>query len=271
MYTDLKDREVEDVPQTRWTRHLPWATLAMAGLLVFEFTREPALAAAVICAKFGWNDLRTAFWIRRVDPRPERGRTCFWFFLAAGLWRIVVSALIALVIVLFLAIIVLSFVVALRQANPWQVAQPFDRMAFAAMVEAYVGLWLAVVVSYIGLGCALRRRVKVWVDPQVHQSRREAIWPPIYWGRNRAGRLVNLATLLTFFLIMFGLAAGTMAARLPPIIVFVAFLVLPIALTPVARAVRKRIVARTPWECWSMQEYYEGGEPVLVQSFDRVS
>src|SRR5690348_12629896 len=79
----------------RW--HLSWPMLFLAGWLLYEFTAQPGLAALVACAKLGWGDVRTAVWLRRVDPDRTRGQTCFWAYLTYGLWKIAVMATLTMI------------------------------------------------------------------------------------------------------------------------------------------------------------------------------
>src|SRR5207302_5843758 len=59
----------------------------------------------VMCLKLGWDDFRTAFWLRRRDPSRRRGRACFWLYLANGFWK--VSAIGLVVSLLFILIAIL--------------------------------------------------------------------------------------------------------------------------------------------------------------------
>jgi hypothetical protein len=66
--------------------------------LLYECTAQPGLAAAVACAKFGWADLRSVLWLRRVDPDRRRGATCFWGYLTFGLWKVAVASTLAMIL-----------------------------------------------------------------------------------------------------------------------------------------------------------------------------
>ena len=70
-----------------WQRHLTLPGLLALGWLIFEATSQPALAVVVVCVKFGWNDLLTAYWLRVRDPEPGRGRACFWLYLTGAFWK----------------------------------------------------------------------------------------------------------------------------------------------------------------------------------------
>src|SRR5205823_1721793 len=50
------------------------------GWALYELTTQPALGAVAVCLKFGWEDFRTARWLRRRDPNRRRGRACFWLY-----------------------------------------------------------------------------------------------------------------------------------------------------------------------------------------------
>jgi hypothetical protein len=69
-----------------------WSITALAGWLAFDLSAEPAVAAAVLCCRFGWNDLLTAVRLRRCDPDRARGRAISWFYLASGTMKVSLSA-----------------------------------------------------------------------------------------------------------------------------------------------------------------------------------
>src|SRR5947209_8481201 len=89
-----------------WRPRLTWPALLLAGWFLYEATAQPGLAAAVTCAKFGWADFRAARWLLRVDPDRRRGRACFWFYLAFGLWKVAVLATAVVIALLFVGSLV---------------------------------------------------------------------------------------------------------------------------------------------------------------------
>jgi hypothetical protein len=84
--------EETDLRNPVWNRALVWSTLGLVGWLAFELTAQPAVAAAVVCSRFGWNHIRTAVWLWRYDWNRGRSFACLWFVLAAGVTRVVVFA-----------------------------------------------------------------------------------------------------------------------------------------------------------------------------------
>ena len=65
----------EEEPERRgWVSrlHLSWPMLFVAGWLLYEFTAQPGFGTLVACVKFGWADVRTALWLRRLRSRPPQ-------------------------------------------------------------------------------------------------------------------------------------------------------------------------------------------------------
>jgi hypothetical protein len=75
-----------------WNSAFLWSIAALAGWLAFDLTAEPAVAAAVLCCRFGWNDLPTAVRLRLCDPDRARGRAFSWFYLASATMKVFLSA-----------------------------------------------------------------------------------------------------------------------------------------------------------------------------------
>lgn len=82
-----------------------WPVLIAAGILVYELTAQPGLGAAVACAKFGWDDFLTAFWLRKRDPDRARSWTCFWLYFASGLWKVATAGIVAMFSIGFLVVL----------------------------------------------------------------------------------------------------------------------------------------------------------------------
>ena len=86
----------------RWANVLSVPLLLVIGWVLYELTAQPALGVAAVCIKFGWDDFRTAWWLRRRDPDWRRARACFWLYLASGLWKLAISASLMIFAYIFL-------------------------------------------------------------------------------------------------------------------------------------------------------------------------
>ena len=106
MNDDAQSDEVFEIEQSGDSgvlAHLPWWLILTVAFVVTELTAHPAIGVGVLCLKFGWDDFRTALWLRRRDPNRRRGAVCSWFYLSSGLWRVFLwSFALMLVAILFL-------------------------------------------------------------------------------------------------------------------------------------------------------------------------
>src|SRR5947209_18895965 len=75
----------EERPGRGWHGPFTWTGLLAVGWVLYELTAQPAVGAVAVCLKFGWEDFRTALWLRRRDPDRRRGRACFWLYAGNGL------------------------------------------------------------------------------------------------------------------------------------------------------------------------------------------
>ena len=171
----------EDPPSDRWTERISWGATLPLGWLIYELTAQPSFALVVACAKFGWNDFLTAHWLLRTDPVQGRGRTCFWFYVASGLWKITVAAFVITGSILML-------MVALNGKPP--------RGLFDAGLTAAIGITLLSVIPLVGVMHARVFKVKVWVDSSIHAYRKYDIWPPQATGLNSTMGLLFPALLV---------------------------------------------------------------------------
>jgi len=165
----------------RWTERISWGAMLPLGWLIYELTAQPSFALVVACAKFGWNDFLTAHWLLRSDPDSGRGRTCFWFYVASGLWKITVAAFVITGSILIL-------MVALNGKPP--------RGLVDAGLTAAIGITLLAVIPLVGVMHARVFRVKVWVDSSIHEYRRHDLWPPRATGLNSTMGLLFPALLV---------------------------------------------------------------------------
>jgi hypothetical protein len=262
--TDLDDRALdrtEDRADSSRRRRpsLVLPILLTAGLLVYELTARPELGAAVACTKFGWEDFLTARWLRHRDPDRRRGRASFWLFVAAGLWKTAVTAVVVIFAVAFLE----------SHFRPPPVNQPLPPSACiaGAMFMAAAGFCCCTVATTYAFVLAVRHHVRLWIDRRVHGDRRAERWPPASGTsrRNRAGAVLFTA----LFLGMLGLLVvvnmtlhGVVAwAGLQPgtrdivdmvvnLVCGELFLLFPVVMLICRDILANLALARTPAECW---------------------
>ena len=258
MYEGPPERPDEPEPR-RWLVAPSWYVLVLLGWLLYEWTAQPGLAAAVTCAKFGWADWRTACWLRRVDPDPRRGRTCFWFYVAYGLWKVALMATLVMFVLLLVG----------AAANRRQAARPpgagLSPAAVGVLAAAGVGFGLSFLTTYLSLWSALRNRVKVWLGAAPDLARRERYWPP-YRGEQNAAPFVTVTTLvLTLWFALLGTALACLAWGPGPasgVLLGLLTLASPLTLF-VLKYLERRVFARSPEECWPPDEVgvvYQGDE-----------
>ena len=197
---------VEDpfVPQSAWNRALVWSTLALVAWLGFELTAQPAVVAAVVCSKFGWNDLLTALWLRRRDPHRGRGRACSWFCLSAGVTKMVIAAF---TLTMVISAVLISIEGVKPQANP---NAPFPVVVWGPGILMAVGLPILALLAFVGCVSARRHHVRVWIDEPLHRARRAAAWPPDFSG----ARMHNMARGPWLLMVAFVVVAAMLLATL---------------------------------------------------------
>lgn len=232
---DVLDAEL---PGRGWLEQISWGVMLPLGWLIYELTARPSFAIVVACAKFGWNDFLTAHWLLRTDPERGRGRTCFWFYIASGLWKVTVAAFITTGLILILMVVL--------NGNP-------PRGLIDAGLTAAIGISLLAVIPLIGVLNARVYKVKVWVDSSIHDCRRLAVWPPKATGFNSTMGLlfpallvpVVVTALVTFRLGIWSLLTCVLGEGLYLWMLF------------------RGVAAKQPAECW---ETLATPEPDAVES-----
>lgn len=233
--------------------------LFLAGWLLYEFTAQPGLAALVACAKVGWADVRTALWLRRVDPDRGRGRTCFWAYLTYGLWKVAVMAT--------LTMIVLGMFGTLfdRAARPPQGNNGFSPVFGGALAAMAIGFGLSFPTTYVALWSALRNGVRLWLGQAPTRARKERFWPPQHGSVNAALYVGFTSLMMTLWLMVF--LAGVLGVLLQPagvaLLVFLLGTLVSIVLVILIHfRISYRVIANSPQECWIA---LEGEEVYQVQ------
>jgi hypothetical protein len=238
---------------TQWRAPITWSALLVLGWLVYELTAMPALGAFVVCFKFGWNDFRTARWLRHIDPFRSRGRTCFWLYTAAGLWKIALTG----------TLVMFGVLVWLVIQNPG----PKNGQAIGAVaLQVFLGAWVATLLGFalstlttcMAVGRAWRHGVPLWLQTSTHQARKENVWPSLQLHssrqRNKAGRLIKWALMVLVLAasVAIPLAVQRRLRFLPFVLVFLALLPLAVRLF---RAIRlKGLLAASPAACWGTED-----------------
>jgi hypothetical protein len=246
----------EDDEARRPRKSFAWVILAFAAWLAYDLSAQPAVGALTLCAKFGWDDLVTAIWLRRNDGDQARGKTCSWFFVALGFWKVAVTAGGAMLV---LSVAMAALDAQGRQGVPNDVAM----MLAVVLAEAFSGFLFSAVVTYIAFWLALRRRQRVWVDTAVTRARKSGVWPPTKWRRNRASALLmtSLIVLVTgllmllIVLLVFALPRGPQGNDGVITACVIAGEILGMcggafAILALRDLAEKHVVARSPIECW---------------------
>jgi len=251
-----KNESTERVPGA-WSNVIVVSLLVALGWLIFELTAQPALGAVAVCAKFGWNDFRTAWWLRRRDLNRRRAAACFWLFVASAFWKMAIGAFVLLFVYGFAG----SMLQPQQPANqPGQLMDALVPVFIAMSLTWLLGFGLSGLATARALWLSLRFRIKLWLDPTVQHARRYDIWPPV--GSANNGNRAHLLVWTTLFVIYFLLllvAIVVLVAQVQHwpgwqeafIVLLMATVILGAILMLVARdLLATRILARYPAECW---------------------
>jgi hypothetical protein len=236
---------------------LVWSIVALAGWLAFDLTAEPAVAAAILCGRFGWDDLLTAIWLRRRDPDRARGRTCAWFCLASGTMKVFFSACVLTALIAE----VVTFIEA-RQPQPNPNA-PMPEAIWGPLLLMAGATPLIALLALTGAISARIHGVRVWIDGSLHCSRRDGIWPPEFAAlndvnqRNRA----QIAMPALLALAMVGCVAGAVILRVLGLDMLCVIVLVAGALCIIAGqgSHSNGLFARVPSECWGTRDSVSRG------------
>jgi hypothetical protein len=231
------------------TWHVPfvWSALLLLGWVVYELTAQPALGAFAVCVKFGWNDFRSAWWLRRIDPERGRAKACFWLYTASGLWKTALSGV----------VFMLTIAVFLKPQAALQGMQAVLGGHFAgAALATFFGFSLSSFATYLAFWCAFRNRVRVWLDLRMDRARRAQVWPSLHPAIGRG----NYVSLLFVTAILLGMFMGTIVicfvavlirdAGIAGLVVGAAIISAAITLGALSNLTETRLKARSPQECW---------------------
>lgn len=223
-----------------------WFALLLVGVVVYELTAQPALGAVVACGKFGWDDLRTGWWLRRHEQQPQ-GRVCSWFYFSAAFWRVAVTAAAAVFLIAMLGPILAA---GQGQRLPNDVAL----LLGVIVCESLGGFVVSGIVTAIATLTAVGCNVQVWIDRGLHQARRDGTWPPDRWLGNRAPTLLFGAAFV-FPVPVLAVLSAAVGSLGPPmfraaIIVVLLVIAWPVLVLWLRDILVRKVAADSPGQCW---------------------
>lgn len=241
---DFPETTSEDpfLPSWAWNKALIWSMLGLIAWLGFELTAQPAVVAAVVCSKVGWNDFLTAYWLRRRDPFRGRGRACSWFCLSAGVTKMVISA--------FAMTLLITTVLAFTRAGqPRQNPNlPFPVVFWGPLILMSAGAPVLAVLAFCGCVSARWHKVRVWIDDPLHHARRADSWPPDFSGTRRHNMARGPWLIMLAFAVVAAMLLATLAGAFAKSYVLgLSLLVCPIIWICM---ISRGAFADSPSECW---------------------
>ena len=201
-----REEPIEEQPSRPWEVPVTWTGLILVGWLLYELTAQPALGVVGVCLKFGWEDFRTAWWLWRRDPQRQRGRACFWLYVANGLWKAAVVAF------------VMGFAVgtvADQIPGPRRAPQ-LPEVVGAIVLTTVSGFALAGLAALRAIWLARRWGLRLWLHSAVHRACWRDAWPPdrVQSGSsNRLGCLLFTGVLLALILLIVAVTLACLGGR----------------------------------------------------------
>ena len=237
--------EAAPIGPARAARRNRWVgpALLVAAFLVFKWTANPALATAVGCLKFGWDEFRISRYLKRRDPDRTRGRVVARFYLAAGFWRVSVVAL-------SMPFVLLLIAMGVGQVGP--IPPNVESSLMAAIVTALGGFVVSALIAGAATVDALVHDVPVWLGREARRAYLADLWPPT----SSAQRSIrgNWASALILGALMSSAVFAILAVYLlfpflPPLLFFLPFGI-PVAMMAWIERGGRRIFAASPEACW---------------------
>lgn len=238
---DLDD-DFEDIEPTGFRWPIGWGVMLAIGLAAYEITAQPRWGIALTCTKLLWSDLATGLWWLRRDPWRQRG--------VCGMTILVIRATAKYAFTLTATALLVS---------PFEDPGPkFEEttLGFTFLVGvSSLAFWM---VSGLFITFqAVMGRVHLWVDRNVTRARIWDEFPPTCCGWNQTIWLL-LGSRIAEWIVgvcFFGMIADRLSLSLPLGIAFVVagWILLLIGQIIVSR----RIIARTPEQCWGPNQNFE--------------
>ena len=192
---------------------------------------HPAIACFELPMRAGKTDLRMAIWLWHNDRDRDRGKACAICYVANGRQK---AAILSFAPLFLIAGIVWLFG---RNALPADIFVTCTGAAMAAVPTAFTGTGL---LSIIGLGFALRKGIRVWIDEEPDLEFAMSNWPPV---RSQKSIAPLFAIYPIFVILFFGLLATPdewLYAMTACLLLFV----------PIILWMAHKACAQTPEECY---------------------
>lgn len=172
----------------------------LLGLLVFEWFADPCLGVVIACLKFGYSDLKTGWWLNG-DPCGFRGTAISLCYYTRGLYVVAASAM----LIVFVVIV----------CEPLFKQNPLANLnsLLAGLVMWFSGLFLGTACGGVALHYTWQHKIRVWMDPTIHQARREKRWTFVCSGHHNQFRWLCLAVMTVILSGMSVVVIGATAAR----------------------------------------------------------
>ena len=238
----------ESIEGPVWLLLGKWWIVASISIVLFVLTLNPLLAGAFPYVRAGWPAVRTAFWLKFADPWSARGSVGLLFHLCMASFRAGVTGLACVV----------GSVVA---AEMFKQDPNFIQFA-VAMIVIVIGCFISFLLGWIGVVIALRHGVRIFVISNLYKichgnfSNAEHVQTGPT-RTNPAHFIVAIAIAVPSLTLWFAAILMTMPLNMNdgdditvPIVILSLLPVLAIACLIMLIYLSKRIMARSPAECW---------------------
>jgi hypothetical protein len=229
------EKEGAEATVFRWP--IGWGVMLAIGWFVFELTAQPRFGIAATCTKLMWNDIKTGIWWLKRDSWHHRG--------VCGMTLLVIRATAKYAFTLIAMGLVMSCLIEREKKLE------DTTFAFTVLTGGFALVFWIVSGFFITILCVISG-VRLWIDGRLHQSRMRDEFPPECLGWNQSAWLL-LGT--RFGEIVIGACVLAMIAeRLnlngPGGIALIACG--SILLLVVQFLVSRRIIAKSPEQCWGI-------------------
>jgi hypothetical protein len=247
-----EEQDLLDV--TDWIRALTWPAFILLGLVAIELTSDPMLGTMLACSKLAWGDVRTAFWVRRIDPSPGRGKSLFWFLLVCGMCRVMLWSLVIAVGLIFVTAVAVVVVLPQFGEGGRALAKMLDddRLGTTLVKIAVFGMAsLGPVLALTAMACftARRHQIRVWIDGSLERACHHRVWPPRCDGRrNQLDSTMLVVTAALVFATIQGVVLSL--TILPRPYGTVVAIGLAVTVPVISWFVGGSVVAGSAAECW---------------------